>query len=97
MISVWFWMKFANRPLHLFGAAGVFIMFLGGVSFLFVLGQSIFFGKDLSDTALTTISMFSILGGAQLFVFGLLADILSKSYFSSTKDTPYVVKEVIDN
>jgi len=41
--------------------------------------------------------MFSILGGAQLFVFGLLADILSKSYFSSTKDTPYVVKEVIDN
>lgn len=96
MISVWFWMKFANRPLHLFGAAGVFVMAIGFLSFIFVLGQYIIWGNDLSDNALTIISMFAILGGAQLFVFGLLADILSKSYFATTKDRPYVVKEVIE-
>lgn len=96
MISVWFWMKFANRPLHLFGAAGVFVSAAGFFAFLFVLGQHLVVGKDLSDTALTTISMFAMLGGAQLFVFGLLADILSKSYFATTKDRPYVIKEVIE-
>jgi hypothetical protein len=32
MISVWFWKKYANRPLHLFGAGGL-IIFLAGSLF----------------------------------------------------------------
>jgi len=95
MLSVWFWKKFANRPLHLFGGAGVVFIFLGASAFGFVLIQSLFFGKDISDTALTIISLLTMLTGVQLFVFGLLADILSKNYFATSRDTPYVIKDVV--
>lgn len=95
MFSVWFWKKFANRPLHLFGAVGLFLMFLGIVAFTGALAQYFFWNVDLSDTALTLISLFTLLAGVQFFVFGLLADIMSKNYFAASKDTPYVIKEVI--
>jgi glycosyltransferase involved in cell wall biosynthesis len=97
MISVWFWKKFANRPLHLFGGAGALLMFLGAAAFCFVVVQALVFGRDLSDTALTIISLFILFTGVQLFVFGLLADILSKNYFAASKDMPYVIKEVTKN
>lgn len=97
MISIWFWKKYANRPLHLFGTIGFFLLFVGFVSGVWALYLKIFLGNDLSDTMLTILSMFCVLIGIQFFVFGLLADILSKNYFSTTKDTPYDIEKIIQN
>jgi hypothetical protein len=41
--------------------------------------------------------MFGFLMGIQFFVSGLLADILSKNYYSATKDKTYDIKEIIKN
>ncbi len=94
MISVWFWNKFAVRPLHLLGGVGFFSFFLGMVStaytvFLFMSG------KSLSDTVWPILSVFFLLTGIQLFISGLLADILSKTYYGTTRDKSYLVKQVI--
>jgi len=35
--------------------------------------------------------------GVMLFVFGLIADMLAKTYFDVTKDSSYDIKEVIEN
>jgi glycosyltransferase involved in cell wall biosynthesis len=95
MFSLWFWRKYANRPLHLFGSFGFLLVVISILGTIFALYKKIFHGIDLSDTALTDLAMFSFLMGIQFFVFGLLADIMSKNYFASTKDTPYDIKEII--
>jgi hypothetical protein len=59
--------------------------------------KKIFSGQDLSDTALTELSMFGFFVGIMFFIFGLLADILSKNYYATHKEEAYSVKEVIDN
>jgi len=96
MFSVWFWQKYANRPLHLFGGAGIFLMIVSFFSGLDAVYGKIFLARDLSNTAWTDLSMFGFFMGVMLFVFGLLSDMLSKIYFDTTKDTSYDIKEVIE-
>ena len=97
MVSVWFWKKYANKPLHLFGGVGVILATISIISGIIAGYQKIFIGIDLSDTILTDLSLFGFLISIQFLVFGLLADILSKSYFAMTKDRTYDIAEIIDN
>ncbi len=95
MFSLWFWKKFSARPLHLFGSFGLLLIFVSFASGFFAIYKKLFENFDLSNTALTSLSLFSFLMGIQFFVFGLLADLLSKIYFSTTKDKIYDIKEII--
>lgn len=96
MISIWFWKTYSNRPLHLFGAFGLALV---GISFLaggIALYKKIWHGLDLSDTALTELSLIGFLVGIQFFVSGLIADMLSKNYYASSRDQHYLVKDIIE-
>ncbi len=95
MLSIWFWRKYANRPLHLFGTAGIVFILLSLIGAIYGIYIKIQYGVDLSDHALTILSAFGLLMGLQLFISGLLADILIKNYYSKKKETPYSVKEVL--
>lgn len=97
MISIWFWKKYASRPLHLFGSFGLLLFLISFLAGLWAVYGKIFYNQDLSDTALTQLAMFGFLIGIQFFVFGLLADMLSKNYFAVTKDKVYDIKEIIEN
>jgi len=96
MISVWFWNKYATRPLHLLGGIGVILIGLGILSSIFTF-ISFFRGQGMSETAWPLLTAFFFLGGMQLFIFGLMADIILKSYFDTTKDNSYSIKAVIEN
>ncbi len=96
MFAVWFWQKYASRPLHLFGALGVLLMGVSFVAGVMALSSKIVYHQDLSDTAWTMLSMFGFFSGLLLFVFGLISDMLSKIYFGSTRDTAYDVREIIE-
>ncbi|MBI4779175.1 glycosyltransferase family 2 protein [Candidatus Falkowbacteria bacterium] len=96
LIAVWFWGKYAARPLHLLGGLGIFLLFLGIASsavsiFLF------FSGHDLSNTEWPLISVFFLIMGVQLFILGLMADMSSKNYYDNSKNKPYLIKEIIEN
>lgn len=96
MVSVWFWHKYAVRPLHLLGGLGILSLLLGSV--IAVIGVSFYVaGITLFRFFLPILSVFLLMSGVQLFLFGLMADMLSKDYFATSPDTPYSVKEVTEN
>ena len=97
MISLWFWRKYFNRPLHLFGGMGLFIIFLGIIAGLGMFYDRWILGRDLSNTALTTFAVFLILFGTQLFVSGLMIDLQIKNYHRIGHENPYNIKEIIEN
>lgn len=97
MISVWFWRKFSDRPLHLFGGIGLFFSFFGSVIVLWTLLEKIIFDTALRERALPIIGVFMVLIGVQLFVSGLLADISIKTYHQAKKERPYKIKAVVEN
>ncbi len=94
MISVWFWRKYSSRPLHLFGGSGAFLSFSGVVILIWMLVEKIFFGAELSDKIWPLVGLFMILVGVQLFVSGLLADIMVKNYYKNHGRMNYVIKSI---
>lgn len=95
MISIWFWRKYANRPLHLFGGTGIVFSLFGTLILLWMAVEKLFFGASLSEKIWPLIGVFFILVGMQLFVFGLLADILLKTYYKNQNRMNYSIKEII--
>ena len=93
MVSVWFWHKYAVRPLHLLGGMGVLCFMAGTAVALVGIG---FYIADIAlfRFFLPILSAFLLMSGIQLFLFGLIADMMSKSYFETTSDVPYNVREI---
>lgn len=97
MISLWFWSKYAVRPLHIMGAGGMISIFLGIVCaiwsiVLFALGYKM--SNNIMPPLLT---VFFIIVGLLMFIFGLMSDMMSKTYYGSGIDKSYSIKETIEN
>ncbi|MDI6778179.1 MAG: glycosyltransferase family 2 protein [Patescibacteria group bacterium] len=97
MISVWFWKKYANRPLHLFGAGGLIIFFLGLAAGAALVIARVFYDVPMSNKIWPLIAVFLVLMGIQLFIFGLLADIAVKNYYKAQGKMNYKIKEITEN
>lgn len=94
MISIWFWRNYASRPLHMFGTTGI-IFFLMGI--LCGVWSIVLFalGLDLTDNLMPPLlTVFFIVIGLMMFIFGLMSDILIKTYYGSEIDNSYSIKEV---
>ena len=96
LISIWFWSKYAVRPLHLLGGLGIAISLLGFMFAAVTIGIFIIW-RDVSNTAWPTLTSLFIVTGVQLFILGLLADVNSKNYHESNNITPYSIKEITEN
>lgn len=97
MILLWFWSKYAVRPLHILGAGGMVSIFLGVVCaiwsiVLFALGYKM--SNNIMPPLLT---VFFIIVGLLMFIFGLMSDMMSKTYYGSGIDKSYSIKETIEN
>ena len=94
MVAIWFWRKYARRPLHLFGGLGVIA---GGAGILIMLAcfiARLFFSYSLSASIFPLIAILLMIVGVQLFVSGLLADIAVRQYYRGPEHRPYSIKNV---
>lgn len=97
MAAIWFWRKYANRPLHLFGASGIILSFLGVLILAWMFVEKVFLSQSIGERIWPMIGVMFVLVGLQLFISGLLADIMIKNYFKSKNHRGYYIKEVINN
>lgn len=97
MISVWFWNKYAARPMHLLGGTGLLFLGLGGGCGIWSL--CIFLsGRKMSTNLMPPLlTVFFVILGILMFVFGLMSEILVKTYFGVHVDKSYSIKEIVDN
>lgn len=95
MVAIWFWRKYSARPIHLFGGWGILFISLGMIFAAVALYEKIFYRQDLTDTAFTFFSGFFFLFGIQMFMTGLLADIMVKTHSAATREPYYSIKEII--
>jgi glycosyltransferase involved in cell wall biosynthesis len=92
MINVWFWRKYAARPMHIFGLIGTILMFSGGCLLVYLAIARYFFNYSLVDKIWPMVGFFAFLTGVQFFVFGILASIL----IQNNKNEFYLIKQIIE-
>mgnify|MGYP002704306228 CR=1 FL=1 len=97
MISVWFWNKYSTRPLHLLGGMGLMFLLTGsgcGIWSIVLFLE----GRKMSDNIFPPLlTVFFIIIGILLFIFGLMSEILIKTYYGTCIDYSYSVKEITNN
>jgi glycosyltransferase involved in cell wall biosynthesis len=97
MISIWFWSKYAVRPLHILGTAGMFSILLGFICGIWSVVLFVSGAKMSNNIMPPLLTIFFIVIGLLMFVFGLISDMLSKTYYGIGIDKSYSIKETIDN
>ena len=97
MIALWFWGKFSSRPLHIFGATGLVFLFIGFLCGVWSLGLFLAGAKMSNNIMPPLLTIFFMVIGLMMFVFGLMSDIMLKTYHGLGIDSTYNIKEVVDN
>lgn len=88
-----FFQKYAKRPMHLFGGIG-FISFLIGSIICFYLLVVRIMGTDIWGRPLLLLGITLVIGGIQMITFGILSEILMRTYFESQNKKIYRVKDI---
>ncbi len=96
MISVWFWNKFATRPLHLLGGIGFIFELLGLACGIWSIALFLMGRKMSNNIFPPLLTVFFVIIGLLMIIFGLMSEILIKTYYGVHVDTPYSVKSIED-
>jgi glycosyltransferase involved in cell wall biosynthesis len=94
LFTIFFMKKFLTRPMHVFGLFGLIAIIIG-TSFGFYLSfLKLVLGLSIGSRPLLMLAILLILTGIQLFSFGLLAELVMRTYHESQKRPIYRVREV---
>ncbi len=88
-----FLQKYFRRPIHLFGPIG-FLSFGVGVVISLYLTVLKLMGNEIGGRPLLLLGVLLILAGIQFLTFGLMAEIMMRTYYESQNKKPYQLREV---
>ena len=93
LLTVWFMNKFLTRPMYVFGFIGIISIISSCImsSYLIVLK---FLGESIGNRPLLIFALILGIAGVQLFSFGLLGELLMRTYHESQNRPIYRVREI---
>ena len=94
LLTVWFMKRFLTRPMYVFGFAGLIAIALSLISSSYLLLIKLQ-GADIGNRPLLTLAVVLGLAGIQLFCFGLLAELLSRTYHESQGRPIYRIRATL--
>lgn len=96
LFTIFFMKKFLTRPMHVFGLLGIISMTVGTVLGLYLTFLKLGLGQSIGDRPLLILVVILLLTGVQLFCFGLLGELLMRTYHESQGRPIYRVREVVE-
>ena len=93
LLTVWFMTKFLTRPMYGFGFLGIIsiLLSLGMTSYLFIIKL---LGNDIGNRPMLMFALILGIAGVQLFSFGLLGELLIRTYHESQNRPIYRVRKI---
>ncbi|MEH1780601.1 MAG: glycosyltransferase family 2 protein [Nostoc sp.] len=95
LLTILFMKKFLTRPMHVFGLLGLISMFSGTAIGIYLTFVKLAFGEMIGNRPLLILAVLLLVTGVQLFCFGLLAELLMRTYHESQGRPIYRVREVV--
>lgn len=95
LVTIYFMKTFLTRPMHVFGLFGLVSTALGTLIGLYLTFLKLGLGQSIGNRPLLTLAVLLVVAGVQLFSFGLLAELLMRTYHESQGRPIYRVREVV--
>ncbi|MEB3883464.1 glycosyltransferase family 2 protein [Lyngbya sp. CCY1209] len=97
LLTIAFIKTFLTRPMHVFGLLGVLLLMVGIGAGSYLSFIRLVLGQSIGDRPLLILAVLLTLTGIQLFCFGLLAELLMRTYHESQDRPIYRVRELIES
>ena len=94
LATVKFLLSYSTRPLQIFGLMGLVAGGLGAVITAYLAYIRLFTTQGIGDRPLLLLGVMLVFIGVQLVTFGLLAEVLARTYYESQDKPTYVIREV---
>jgi glycosyltransferase involved in cell wall biosynthesis len=95
LLTIFFMKKFLTKPMYIFGLFGLIAMLLGIILATYLTILKVTFGYSIGSRPLLILSVVLILTGLQSFSFGVLAELLMRTYHESQNRPIYRVRDVV--
>ena len=97
LLTIFFMKKFLTRPMHAFGFFGIIVTVLGFLMGVYLTFLKLGLGQSIGDRPLLILCALLILTGVQLFCFGLLGELLMRTYHESQKRPIYRIRDIFQS
>lgn len=94
LLTVFFFLSFSTRPLHMFGAVGFLSGGMGGAILGVMTIQRAFMAIPMGNRPMLLLGVMLVILGIQFICFGLLAEIMVRTYHESQGKKTYAVRNV---
>jgi glycosyltransferase involved in cell wall biosynthesis len=94
LLTVKFLLNYSTRPLQIFGLFGIIAGVLGSTILGYLGYVRLFASQSIADRPLMLLGMLLVFIGVQLLTFGLLAELLARTYYESQNKPVYAIREI---
>ena len=94
LATVKFLLDYSTRPLQIFGLLGFIAGGLGVLITGWLAYVRLFLHEGIADRPLLLMGVMMVFIGVQLVTFGLLAEVMARTYYESPDKPTYVIREV---
>jgi glycosyltransferase involved in cell wall biosynthesis len=97
ILVVRFLTSFSTRPIHIFGLLGLISFFAGGVVLIYLAVVRLLLLQSIANRPLTLLGILLTMLGVQLVTSGLLAELVTRTYYESQGKSTYTIREELGN
>lgn len=97
LLTVVFITNYINRPMHLFGGIGSFFFIAGLAIFSYLFFGRWIFGESIGSSPLFAITIFLLGAGVQIFIVGMLSELIVHNKERDKKKSYSIQKTNIEN
>jgi glycosyltransferase involved in cell wall biosynthesis len=94
LATVKFLLSYSTRPLQIFGLIGLIAGGLGALVTGWLAYARLFLHQSIADRPLLLFGVMLVFIGVQLVTFGLLAEVMARTYYESQDKPTYVIREI---
>ena len=94
LVTVKFLLSYSTRPLQIFGLLGLAAGGLGAVITAWLGWVRLVLHQPIADRPLLLLGVLLVFTGVQFLTFGLLAELMARTYYESQSKPTYVIREV---
>ena len=88
-----FFQRYRQRPMHLFGGAGMIVFTIGSLIDLYMLVLKIA-GHDIWGKPLLLLGVLLTIVGLQVITVGILLEVIMRTYYESQNKKPYTIRKI---